>query len=127
MNYQRLAPPELTLRKIVNPLKIRKHKPTEKDIALLKEWNSVRDYVGNSVRYSVEDSVGNSVSAYIGSFFTLPRDKWLYTEKMECKGYPFQCAVDLWNRGFVSSLDGKTWRLHSGPKMEVVYEWKVKS
>jgi len=82
-------------------------------------WDSVRDSVGRSVR----DSVGASVEAYLGSFFNLPRYAWKYTDKIKTDGYPFQPAVDLWERGLVPSFDGKTWRLHAGPDGRVVREW----
>jgi hypothetical protein len=79
-------------------------------------WVSVRDSVGNSVgasvRASVWVSVRDSVGVYIGSLFNIWNG-----------GYKFQPAVDLWKRGFVASFDGKTWRLHSGKKAKIVYEW----
>ncbi len=93
-------------------------------------WDSVRDSVwasvgasvwasvGASVRDSVGASVRDSVWAYTGSFFVLP--KWKYVDN--AKGYPFESVVKLWERGFVPSFDGKTWRLHAGPKAKIVYE-----
>jgi len=74
----------------------------------------VRAGVGASVGASVRDSVGDYEYAYFGSLFNV----W-GTE------YRFQPAVDLWKRGFVASFDGKTWRLHSGPKAEIVWEGKL--
>jgi hypothetical protein len=56
--------------------------------------------------------VENSVYAYISSFLNIKYD------------YDFSCLNELWNRGFVPSFDGTTWRLHSGEKAEVVYEVK---
>ena len=91
----------------INPLTI-KHKPTKKDIELLKEWDSVRA----SVRASVGASVWASVRAYQGSMFNI----W-------DGSYKFHPAVDLWKRGLVASFDGKLWRLHSGKKAEIVYTW----
>jgi hypothetical protein len=97
------------------------------DIVWDSVWASVGASVGDSVRdsvgASVGASVGDSVWAYIGLMFALPRDAWKYTEKIKTRGYPFQPCVDLWNRGFVPSFDGKTWRLHAGPKAKIVYEW----
>ena len=81
---------------------------------------SVRASVGDSVWASVGDSVGASVGAYIGSLFPNITE-WQYAPKTD--GYPYQSCVDLWKRGFVGSFDGKTWRLHSGPKASIVYEW----
>ena len=94
-------------------------------------WDSVRDSVsvgtsvGNSVWKSVWESVSvwKSVWAYISSFFALPREDWKYTEKIRCKGNPFQPAIDLWNEGLVPSFDGKTWRLHGGKDAAILYEW----
>lgn len=37
--------------------------------------------------------------------------------------YPFQSAADLWRADLVPSFDGVTWRLHSGPQADIVYEW----
>jgi hypothetical protein len=54
--------------------------------------------------------------------FKLPRKAWKYTEKIKTDGYPFQPAVDLWKLGFVSSFDGKIWRLHAGKKASVVWQ-----
>ena len=122
-------------RKPFNPL-TKLHKPTDVDIANLKKWDSVRasvrDLVGASVRDSVWDSVGDSVWtsvwdsvwAYCGSFFPNIQE-WKYIKHK--KGtYPFQPCVDLWLAGFVPSFDGSVWRLHSGKKAKVVYEWNPK-
>jgi len=153
--------------KPINPLR-RKVKPTQKDIKLLKVWDSVwdgvwasvrdsvwasvgdsvgdsvgnsvwasvgdsvwdsvGDSVGNSVwdsmwdsvRASVRNSVGDSVRAYIGSLF--PNIKsWKYIHHKKGQ-YPFQSVIDLWERGLTPSFDGKTWRLHSGRKAEIVFQ-----
>ena len=112
----------------VNPLASKPSKPTKKDIANLKKWDSVRDSVWGSVRdsvwgsvwYSVGDSVENSVRAYISSLFPNIKD-WKHIDHK--KGVnPFQSCIDLWHRGFVPSFDGTTWRLHSGKKAEIVFE-----
>ena len=120
----------------VNPLAFKPNKPTKKDIANLKKWDSVgysvgdsvggsvRDSVGDSVRDSVwgsvRDSVRDSVGAYISSLFPNIKDwKYIYHKK----GInPFQSCIDLWHRGFVPSFDGEIWRLHSGKKAEIVFE-----
>jgi len=121
VDCRRLAPPELIFKKIVHPFKLPFRKPTKQDLSLLQKWDSVRA----SVRASVWDSVWDSVGAYIGSFFKLPRKAWLYTETIPGKGYPFQAAVDLWERGLVPSFDGTLWRLHSGPMAEIVWTKKA--
>ena len=109
----------------IHPFKLKPCKVTQQDIANLKRWASVGDPVWDSVRASVWDSVGASVwdpvGAYIGSLF--PNiERWKYIEHKE-REYPFQCAVDLWKRGFVPSFDGKVWRLHSGKDAKIVYEY----
>lgn len=131
----------------------KKRKPAKKDIDNLKKWASVRASLGASVwdsvgaslgasvgasvwdsvwasvgasvwaslGASVRASVGASVGAYISSLF--PNIKqWKYIEHKEGVN-PYQPAIDLWHRGLVPSFDGKTWRLHSGKKAEVVYEY----
>jgi len=93
-------------------------------------WASVRASVGDSVWASVRASVGDSVWdsvwasvwALVGSLFT-EITEWEYAPKTD--GYPYQSAVDLWKRGLVASFDGKTWRLHSGEKAEIVWEGKL--
>ncbi len=90
--------------------------------------DSVRDSVGDSVRASVWNSVGtsvwasvrDSVRAFISSGFPDIK-KWKYIEHKEGVN-PFQSCIDLWNKGFVPSFDGKKWRLHSGEKAEIVFE-----
>ena len=82
--------------------------------------DSVWDSVGDSVWDSVGASVGASVWAYIGSLFPNITG-WKCAPKTD--GYPYQPCVDLWKRGFVASFVGKVWRLHSGPKATIVYEW----
>ena len=118
-------------RDIVPPKKI-----TKRHLALLREWasvgasvgdsvrDSVRDSVWDSVRDSVWDSVGHSVWdsvwAYASSFFDL--EKWKYIDHKPGVN-PYQPLIDLWDRGFVPSFDGKTWRLHQGKGAKIVYEW----
>ena len=98
-------------------------------------WSSVQGTVQGSVGGSVQGSVWGSVwgpvggsvwgfvGGYISSFFDLPRDKWLYTEKIVCEGNnPFAPAIELWEMGIVPSFDGTTWRLHAGPKAEIIYQ-----
>ena len=110
-----------------NPLLIRTE-VTREHIKLLKKWASVRDSVWASVWASVRASVwasvrasvGASVRAYISSGF--PNiEKWEHIKHK--KGVnPFQSCIDLWNDNLVPSFDGKTWRLHSGEKAEIVFK-----
>jgi len=74
---------------------------------------SVRGSVQSSVRGS-QGSVLGSVQGYTASFFNLP------------KLAQFRSVTDLWDRGFVPSYDGKTWRLHHGPDAKIVYELNTK-
>ena len=100
-------------RDIVPPKEI-----TEEHIRLLREWDSVWD--------SVWASVWDSVGAYSGTFFNLPRSAWMYTDTIQCEGYPFQPAVTLWELGLVPSFDGRTWRLHGGPDGRVLWEGVIR-
>jgi hypothetical protein len=158
--------PQLIIKPIIHPFK-KRAKVTDKDIQLLKKWDSVRapvwasvrdsvwasvwdsvwasvwdsvgDSVGASVRVSVRDSVWasvgasvgdsvgalvwasvwDSVRAYASSFFNL--SKWEHIDHKEGVN-PFQCCIDLWEKGLVPSFDGKEWRIHSGAKARVVYK-----
>ena len=124
----------LTIKKIYNPVEESNRKRvTQKDLDLLKKWDSVRDSVrdsvgdsvrasvgdsvwnsvGDSVRASVGDSVWDSVRAYTSSFFNIPKFK------------KYKPLVDLWNRGLVPSFNGKKWRLH-GREGKVLWEGEIK-
>ena len=89
-------------------------------------WNSIRvsvrssmrDFIEDSIEDSIRDSVWDSIYAYSGSFFKIP--KWKNVEHIK-GAYPFRPAVTLWNQGIVSSFDGVTWRLHGGPKADVLF------
>ena len=95
--------PELNIKKIIHPFEdIKTKKVTKKDIELLKKWDSVGD--------SVWDSVWDSVGAYFSSFFKI---KYRYS---------FKSCIKLWEKGFVPSFDGKTWRLHTGEKAKIVFK-----
>ena len=117
----------------INPFKLPKRIPTPEDIGLLHKWITVgdtvwatvrdtvwatdRDTVWATVRYPVREAVW----AYTGSLFMI--EKW---GDYPAGIYPFQPAVDMWKHGLVPSYDGKTWRLHSGEKGEVVYKEAIK-
>ena len=105
----------LVRKPIINPFRdvVPPKEITEEHIRLLREWDSVRD------------SVGDSVWAYSGTFFNLPRSAWRYTDTIQCEGYPFQPADILWEQGLVASFDGKLWRLHGGPDGRVLWEGMV--
>ena len=110
----------------VKPWEIEPPKVGPEQLALLKEWASVRvsvwpsvwASVGVSVRVSVGASVGasvgDSVYAYAGSLFPNISD-WKYTEKVEGipKGeYPFRSAVALWKQGLIPVKTSKGWALY---------------
>ena len=126
----------LIVKPIVNPFELPAvEQVTDEQIGWLKDWNSVRASVrasvgnsvwnsvgasvwdlvwasvGASVRASVGDSVWASVWAYVSAFFAIDYE------------HDFSSAVKLWEAGLVPSFDGRTWRLHSGTKADVVYEW----
>ena len=81
-------------------------------------WDSVGYSVENSVGYSVCDSVENSVRdsiwsviwCYISSFFNIKYE------------YNFDSVIKLWERGFVPSFDGTTWRIHQGEDANIIFE-----
>ena len=90
----------LIVKPIVNPLGLPKvEQVTDEQIGWLKVWASVRA------------SVGDSVWAYFSSFFAIDYE------------HDFSSAVKLWEAGLVPSFDGRTWRLHSGERAAVVFEW----
>ena len=94
----------LIVKPIVNPFGLPKvEQVTDEQIGWLKVWASVWA--------SVWDSVGASVWAYFSSFFAIDYE------------HDFSSAVKLWEAGLVPSFDGRTWRLHSGERAAVVFEW----
>ena len=98
----------LIVKPIVNPFELPAvEQVTDEQIGWLKDWNSVRA----SVRASVRDSVWASVWAYVSAFFAIDYE------------HDFSSAVKLWEAGLVPSFDGRTWRLHSGERAAVVFEW----
>lgn len=136
----------LIIKKIKNPLKGNTKKVTEKEIDFLKKWASVGDSVIDSVWVSVGDSVGVSVGASIWAsvrasvgdsvrasvgasvWDSVIDSVWVYYSSffdIEYK-FDFSSCIRLWESGFVPSFDRKIWRLHSGKKAEVVYEWSKK-
>ena len=134
LDFERLAPPELVWKSIVNPLTgVIALAPSLYDKRLLRKWDSVGNSVGASVGDSVRDSVRasvwgsvrasvwGSVWAYVGSFFSLPRSKWKYTGQIPGRGYPFACAARLWERGFVPVVTPDELLLCAGPNADIVY------
>ena len=148
IDWKRIVP-QLIVKPIVHPFKLKQCKCTKKDLANLKAWASVWDSVRASVRDSVGDSVGASVGASVwdsvwdsvwASVWDSVRDSvgdsvwdsvwasvWAYYSSFFDIKYDhdFSCAVALWERGLVPSFDGTLWRLHSGEQAAVVWEGTV--
>ena len=118
----------LIIKPIVKPFELPKvEQVTDEQIGWLKDWSSVwalvRASVGNSVGNSVWNSVWASVWAsvrasawasvwaYVSTFFAIDHK------------HDYSSAMKLWEAGLVPSFDGTMWRLHSGTKADVVYEW----
>ena len=98
----------LIIKPIVTPLDLPKvEQVTDEQIGWLKDWASVRA----SAWASVGDSVWASVWAYVSTFFAIDHK------------HDYSSAMKLWEAGLVPSFDGTMWRLHSGTKADVVYEW----
>ena len=135
LDFKKVVEP-LIVKPIVHPFRLPKVElVTDEQIEWLKQWasvvDSVRASVWASVGESVWDSVGASVRASVGvsvwasvwasvgaytsSFFSVKYD------------YDFSPCIKLVEAGLVPSLDGTTWRLHSGKKADVVYEWTPES
>ena len=113
--------PELIIHPIIHPFRdVSAHEVAEKDIVNLRQWASVTQSVRQSVGASAWRSVRESVWAYISSYFDL--QQWKYIDHAPGEN-PYQPLIDLWNRGFVPSYGGKTWRLHQGKDAKIVYEW----
>ena len=77
--------------------------------------------------FDVDALVGHLFSRGEFRQFMLLRDsvfpnieKWSYIEHAP-GAYPFQAGAKLWRAGLVPSYDGKKWRLHAGPALEVVW------
>jgi hypothetical protein len=78
-------------------------------------WASLWDSIEDSAWASVRGSVRGSVGVYVSSFFNI---KYNFNR---------DCLLKLYERGFVPSYDGTTWRLHSGPTAEIIYEEELKN
>ena len=143
LDFKEIVEP-LIVKPIVNPLELPEvTEVTAEHVQWLKEWIAVRasvwdsvwnavwdsvgDSVGVSVRDSVWDSVGDSVrdSVWNAVWDSVGDSVWSYTSSFFNIEYKagFSSGAKLWESGLVPSFDGTTWRLHSGEKADVVYEW----
>ena len=130
VDFKRIVEP-LIIKEIVNPLTGKPKKVTKRHKDLLKKWDSVRASVWASVRDSVWDSVRDSVRASVGASVwasvgaSVWASVWAYISIFFDIEYKIDLspAIELWNAGLIPSFDSKTWRLHSGEKAEIVYEW----
>jgi hypothetical protein len=135
IDWKRIVKP-LNVKPIKHPLYGEAKTPTELDKKLAKEWASVgasvMASVGDSVRNSVGDSVMASVRASVGdSVWASVEDSvwasvWAYNSSFYNITYNINTTPSnrLWERGFVMSFDGTTYRLHSGSKATIVWEFK---
>jgi len=82
---------------------------------------SVRASVWASMGASVRASVRDSVWDYIGGLFPAITS-WQYAKSLGPD--PWRPLLTLWYGGYVPSYDGTAWRLHTGPKAEIVHELK---
>lgn len=64
----------------------------------------------NKEKYTFEISIYHAMRAYFSSFFDVKYKN------------DYSSLIRLWKKGLVPSFDGKTWRLHSGEKAEIVWE-----
>jgi len=127
LDFKTIVEP-LIIKPIVNPFELPAvERVTDEQIGWLKEWASVRAlvgaFVGDLVRDLVSDSVGSSVSDSVWE--SVRASSWAYFSSFFAIEYKFDFspAVNLWEAGLVPAFDGTTWRLHSGTKADVVYEW----
>lgn len=97
-------------------------------------WNYVNRDVGETAKHvpdvgSMLRDMGVSnvgvvqndfTGAVTGRYFDV--DEWLYYGE-ETEGYPYECAVYLWDHGLTISEDSDgIWRLHSAADGEIYYE-----
>jgi hypothetical protein len=135
----------------INPFKIKPPAEiTDEHISLLKNWASVRESFGDSVRDSVRSSLGASLGDSLrfsvwdavkssiwksvwysagGPFEDSVYDSnWAYISSLfpsQESVNPFQSVIDLWKQGLVPSFDGEVWRLHGDDDAKVLYEMEV--
>jgi hypothetical protein len=143
VKWSRIVKP-LIIKKIKHPLLGNAKTLTLSDKKLVKEWASVRDSVGDSVRdsvgasvrdsvgdsvrdsvgASVRDSVGDSVWASVGA--SVWASVWAYYGSFFDIEYKVNVSQSnkLWDRGFVVSFYGTTYRVHSGKQAKIVWEYK---
>ena len=111
LNFKEIVEP-LIIKPIVTPLDLPKvEQVTDEQIGWLKDWSSVWASVWALVGASVWASARASAWAYVSAFFAIDYE------------HDFSSAVKLWEAGLVPSFDGRTWRLHSGERAAVVFEW----
>ena len=82
-------------------------------------WNIVMESVEDSLWDEIGDSVRAAARAYISSFFNLKR--WRYIKHKKGNN-PFQCCIDLWNRGLIPCFDGESWKLLGKDGKEIYKE-----
>ncbi|MFA5025422.1 MAG: hypothetical protein WC503_02885 [Candidatus Shapirobacteria bacterium] len=140
LDFSQIVKP-LIIKPIVHPFEIKPPEIGPEILALLRTWTSVWtsvwtsiwDSVGNSVRASVWASVWDSVGDSVGDsvWDSARASVWdsvgVYTSSffdIEYK-HDFSPCTKLWEMGLVPSFDGKIWRLHGGPRAEVLWSGEI--
>jgi hypothetical protein len=142
--------PSLVIKPIINPfINIQTIKKVKEDLILLKQWdsvrNSVRNSVGDSVRNSVGDSVWNSVRNSVGDSVGDYIENSVRNSVGDSVGYSvrnsvwnsvfayissffgvktFQSIIDLWEKGIIPVYDGKIWYL-LGHEGKIIWKGKI--
>jgi len=81
---------------------------------------SVLNAVQSEVRATSGDLIVDTLYVYIGGLFSGIK-KWKYVKGPD----PWRPMLTLWYGGYLPSFDGKTWRLHVGPKAEIILELEI--
>ena len=138
----------------INPFEIDPPPITEEIIAKLRQWIqvhnttlcyaagkkysavdlSVWESLGESIHNLVLDAlhnVGVNIDFYVTEVDNSVTDIIEAYVKVGLLLYKYklcsiECGTDLWYQGLIPSYDGTTWRLHGGPKAEVLFEMEEK-
>jgi hypothetical protein len=128
---------------LFNPLTGNPKQVTQEDIENLQKWVNIRNKIGDKYLNYIWDVADVRAMAKIwrkcreemlSDLFNQQTEKYIWIGIWDCMNvylasffdaeYKFDIkpVVSLWNRGFIASVDGSIWRLHSGEKVEIVYE-----
>lgn len=130
---------------IFNPFTDNPKQVTQEDIENLQKWVNITNKIGDKYLSYIWDSVDTQSMAKLWRksreqtlfyIFNQQTEKHIWVGMWDCMNvylasffdveYKFDIkpVVSLWKRGFIASFDGSIWRLHSGKKVEIVYELK---